>query len=227
MGLKMAQFRYYGQNNKLRQQINPSLHMDDWLVAINETIIKNNDNNEVNIIQEEENHKKFFLQPDDEGKYHLNKYNISNTYYLNNGQEFSPSSDDELNTIIKENHAVGVYWYAKVSEAIYSFLHKYHYLKYVKIETIPGTILYLNSASNNKIRTVIGKTGILDLDISRTFQLGGQIIFRENNIQKLYDLDFWGFVINQGSKETIDNIDNGYIIVTIVYGDEKDSTERI
>ena len=76
---------------------------------------------------------------------------------------------------------------------------KYSPIKQLGIQTLPGTRLYINS-SNTPI--IVGSTGIFELDVATT------------------TATINGLRIEQDSMELIRNLDNGYLIIDIVYGDQ-------
>ncbi len=85
---------------------------------------------------------------------------------------------------------------------IFSF-EKYNNIKNIKIQTVPGTKIFLNN--NNPI--IIGRTGILNINPSE---------YSNNKILKIY-----GISLDNSSKITLNNLDNGYIIITFIYEEEE------
>lgn len=77
----------------------------------------------------------------------------------------------------------------------------YNPIRQFGIQTIPGTKIYLN-ASQNPI--VIGSTGIFEIDCQNT------------------TANITTFRVAEDSMKTIDNLENGYLIIDIVYGEEKE-----
>lgn len=71
------------------------------------------------------------------------------------------------------------------------------------IQTLPGTRIYLNQSTTP---IIIGASGIYELDLNDTTAI-------LNSIR-----------IEKTSMETINNLENGYLIIDIVYGGEGTST---
>lgn len=69
------------------------------------------------------------------------------------------------------------------------------------IQTLPGTRIYLNQSSNP---IIIGATGIFEIDCRNTTAILNS------------------FRIEQSSMETIEQLDNGYLVIDLVYGKEED-----
>ena len=69
------------------------------------------------------------------------------------------------------------------------------------IQTIPGTKIYLNASQNP---VVIGSTGIFEIDCQNT------------------TANITTFRVAEESMKTIDNLENGYLIIDIVWGNEED-----
>ena len=78
---------------------------------------------------------------------------------------------------------------------------KYNPIRQFGIQTIPGTKIYLN-ASQNPI--VIGGTGIFEIDCQNT------------------TANITTFRVAEESMKTIDQLENGYLIIDIVWGNEED-----
>lgn len=69
------------------------------------------------------------------------------------------------------------------------------------IQTLPGTKIYLNQSSNP---IIIGATGMYEIDCDNTTAILNS------------------FRIDQSSMTTIENLDNGYLIIDLVYGKESE-----
>lgn len=77
----------------------------------------------------------------------------------------------------------------------------YNPIRQFGIQTIPGTKIYLNASQNP---VVIGSTGIFEIDCQNT------------------TANITTFRVAEDSMKTIDNLENGYLIIDIVYGEEED-----
>lgn len=84
---------------------------------------------------------------------------------------------------------------------------------YIKIQTLPGTKIYFNNSYfNGGSPIIIGKTGILELSKRKQITENEQ-----NDLNFNIDLKYYGFIIDEMSRRTIDTIKDGYLIVTIIY----------
>lgn len=64
------------------------------------------------------------------------------------------------------------------------------------IQTLPGTRLYINSST---IPIIVGSTGIFELDVSKTSASIASLRIEQTSMQKIRELD------------------NGYLIIDIIY----------
>ena len=76
---------------------------------------------------------------------------------------------------------------------------KYSPILQLGIQTLPGTRIYLNSGISP---IIIGATGIFELDVTNT------------------SASIHGIRVDQQSMELIRDLENGYFIMDIVYGDQ-------
>ena len=78
---------------------------------------------------------------------------------------------------------------------------KYSPITQLGIQTLPGTRFYINSGITP---IIIGATGVFELDTTNT------------------SATITGLRIDQSSMELIKNLDNGHLIIDIVYGQQEE-----
>lgn len=78
---------------------------------------------------------------------------------------------------------------------------KYSPISQLGIQTLPGTKIYINSSINP---IIIGATGIFELDVTKTSAVIN------------------GLRVDQASMELIRDLENGYIIIDLVHGEQED-----
>ena len=77
---------------------------------------------------------------------------------------------------------------------------KYSPITQLGIQTLPGTRFYINSGITP---IIIGASGVFELDVTNT------------------SATITGLRIDQSSMELIKNLDNGYLIIDLVYGEQQ------
>lgn len=96
------------------------------------------------------------------------------------------------------------------NELVYNF-SLYPNKQKLLIHTIPGTNLYIKSDSNSLWNYgapfVVGKTGILEISVNETDSASA--------------LDLYDLTLARASKRIIDNSQNGYFILTLIYSEEE------
>lgn len=104
----------------------------------------------------------------------------------------------------------------------YTF-EKYGNINYIKIQTVPGTRIYLNrSLWNGGSPFVVGSTGILEISVrKRVTEAEKQDPGFDNSLMVS------GFALDAQSKETINTLEDGYLIITIAYEVEDQSTKNV
>ena len=78
---------------------------------------------------------------------------------------------------------------------------KYSPINQLGIQTLPGTRIFINSSLTP---IIIGSTGIFELDVSNT------------------SATISGLRVEQASMEQIRDLENGYLIIDLVYGEQGD-----
>ena len=102
--------------------------------------------------------------------------------------QFRYYSDNNINNYPK-NWSWAIYCEAQAFKA-------YSPIMQLGIQTLPGTRLYINSSTTP---VIVGSTGIFELDVTNTSASIASIRIEQASMQKLRELD------------------NGYLIIDIVY----------
>lgn len=98
---------------------------------------------------------------------------------------------------------------------------KYKGMQRIIIQTIPGTRIYMNSSKlNNGSNIIIGKTGIFDSANK------DNLIKTSSNFSN-YLPNYDGFELDESSKQIINSLENGYLIITILYTGEVSTYYKI
>lgn len=98
----------------------------------------------------------------------------------------------------------------------YTF-EKYKGIQKIIFQTIPGIRIYINRALwNNGQPFIIGKTGVLEINVR-------QNLTKEEQANVLFDnsIKITGLELDEDSKTTINTLEDGYLIITIVYTGEE------
>ena len=125
------------------------------------------------------------------------------------------------NNLKQDNFPVDI---GEKEELCYNFSN-YPYKQKIIIHTIPGTNVFLNYLDiqpwNEGSPFTIGQSGILEIFTKNnlTDNEKNQQIY-ENNSLKLTSLK-----LDNISKKIIDNLNNGYFIITIIYYDTEEEKE--
>ncbi len=272
MPLKLVQFRYYGENNPIKNNF-PLLFSDrltkviemqnmiandrmeilesDWkkFQTISKGVInwgaKDNDINklyddrEIAKIQDEniklkirENQKKVGLKIPEGQLEDIDEYGYSN----NEKKQMFLLILDEVITFLdfKEMDRKSQKIFLYIKEIIfrtileiekengmtvlwpeaYSF-QKYGKLQYIKIQTIPGTKIYMKLNENADKSYIIGDTGILEINVQRN-KIENDSNSNEN---QNYFFRIKGFSLDAQSKKTINALEDGHLIITIIYSE--------
>lgn len=129
--------------------------------------------------------------------------------------EKNPIQDNFPPVVIDKNQERTVLWPKPFS------FEKYQGMQRIIIQTIPGIRIFMNSSKqNNGFSIIIGKTGIFDSSNKDNLTKAGSSF---SNYLPNYD----GFELDTTSKQIINSLENGYLIVTILYTGEVSTYYKI
>lgn len=101
----------------------------------------------------------------------------------------------------------------------------YPNIQRILIHTLPGTNIYINLLNNatpwnNGAPFIVGQSGVLDIAVNNNLTDDD-----DNNKIQTNSLKCSNLQLDNISKEIIDNLEDGYFIITIIYYDNEDKEE--